>query len=164
MFYVLSELWFHRHIYSWCFSITGFFSWRGGLNILFTSSFFFAGCFHAERCEDDDTTTGREGGEGGRRGAQGEADAAPRHLEGVLVRVLGALIKAGPSAGRMEVCAAVAKASRPEVKVEGTCYGIVCLSQCLSVCMRVPFSLSPLSVCMRVPFSLPPYAFLPVSM
>ncbi|CAM9252402.1 unnamed protein product [Scytosiphon promiscuus] len=41
--------------------------------------------------------------------------AVPSHLEGMMVRVLGTLVKAGPSAERMEVCAAVAKASRPEV-------------------------------------------------
>ncbi|CAN0086718.1 unnamed protein product, partial [Laminaria digitata] len=40
-------------------------------------------------CEDDNASpTG-----GGGRGSQGAAAAAPRHLEGVLVRVLGALIK-----------------------------------------------------------------------
>ena len=65
--------------------------------------------FSQRRCEDDDAPRGGRGG-------QGATVAAPRHLEGVLVRVLGALIKAGPSAGRMEVCAAVAKASRPEVR------------------------------------------------
>ncbi|CAM9861553.1 unnamed protein product [Pylaiella littoralis] len=43
------------------------------------------------------------------------AAAVPPHLEGILVRVLGALVESGPSAENMEACAAVAKASRPEV-------------------------------------------------
>ncbi|CAM9902098.1 unnamed protein product, partial [Ectocarpus sp. 4 AP-2014] len=46
---------------------------------------------------------------------QAVSTAVPPRLEGVMVRVLGTLVKAAPSAERMEACAAVAKASRPEV-------------------------------------------------
>ena len=42
--------------------------------------------------------------------------AVPPHLESIMVRVLGVLVEAAPSAERMEACAAVAKASRPEVR------------------------------------------------
>ncbi|CAB1100488.1 unnamed protein product [Ectocarpus sp. CCAP 1310/34] len=46
--------------------------------------------------------------------SQAVSTAVPPRLEGVVVRVLGTLVKAAPSAERMEACAAVAKASRPE--------------------------------------------------
>lgn len=50
--------------------------------------------------------------------SQAVSTAVPPRLEGVMVRVLGTLVKAAPSAERMEACAAVAKASRPEVTHE----------------------------------------------
>lgn len=48
-----------------------------------------------------------------------DASGAAPDLEGTLVRVLGAMVESGPSAENMEACAAVAKASRPEVNYQG---------------------------------------------
>lgn len=38
------------------------------------------------------------------------------YLEGILVKVLGDMVKAAQSPESMEACAAVGKASRPEVR------------------------------------------------
>eukprot|EP00752_Nemacystus_decipiens_P018330 g16445.t1 len=75
----------------------------------------FARAAAAEGGERAPRLSGREAASSSSTPTPHTSATVPPHLESVMVRVLGVLMKTAPSAARMEACAAVAKASRPEV-------------------------------------------------